>query len=141
MTTELSGPIAVYGATGYTGRLVAAEVLRRGADAVLMGRNAAKLEIVAEDLGGGVETRVAALDDAPVLREARASCAAVISCAGPFSDHGEPVLRAAIEAGIHYLDTTGEQTYIRRAFEEFGPEAQGAGVALLPAMGFDYAPG
>ena len=141
MATELSGPIAVYGATGYTGRLVAAELLRRGADAVLMGRNAAKLEIVAEDLGGRVETRVAALDDAPVLREALAPCAAVISCAGPFSVYGEPVLRAAIEAETHYLDTTGEQAYIRRAFEEFGPDAQRVGVAVVPAMGFDYVPG
>ena len=141
MATELSGPIAVYGATGYTGRLVAAEILRRGANAVLVGRNAAKLEIVAEDLGGQVQTRVAALDDAPALRDALASCAAVISCAGPFSEYGEPVLRAAIESGTHYLDTTGEQPYIRRVFEEFGPDARAAGVALLPAMGFDYVPG
>ena len=141
MASESIGPIAVYGATGYTGRLVAAEVVRRGAETVLVGRNAAKLEIVAEDLGGGVATRVAPLDDLAALREALDPCAVVISCAGPFSEHGEPVLTAAIDAGTHYLDTTGEQRYMRRVFDEFGARAQRAGVALLPAMGFDYVPG
>jgi short subunit dehydrogenase-like uncharacterized protein len=140
MASESTGPIAVYGATGYTGRLVAAELVRRGAEAVLVGRNAAKLEIVAEDLGG-VQTRVAPLDDLAALREALEPCAAVISCAGPFAEHGEPVLTAAIGAGTHYLDTTGEQRYMRRVFDEFGAQAQRARVALLPAMGFDYAPG
>ena len=51
-TPQQTGPIAVYGATGYTGRLVAAELRRRGAEFVLAGRNRAKLEILAEDLGG-----------------------------------------------------------------------------------------
>jgi short subunit dehydrogenase-like uncharacterized protein len=141
MASESTGPVAVYGATGYTGRLVAAELLRRGAEAVLVGRNPAKLEIVAEDLGGGVETRVAPLDDALALREALEPCRAVISCAGPFAEHGEPVLAAAIAAGTHYLDTNGEQRYMRRVFGEFGAEAKGAGVAVVPAMSFDYAHG
>jgi short subunit dehydrogenase-like uncharacterized protein len=140
MGAESTGTIAVYGATGYTGRLVAAELIRRGADTVLVGRNAAKLEIVAEDLGG-VATRVASLDDLAALRAALEPCAAVISCAGPFSEHGEPVLTAAIDTRTHYLDTTGEQGYMRRVFDEFGVRANRAGVALLPAMGFDYAPG
>jgi short subunit dehydrogenase-like uncharacterized protein len=141
MASESTGLIAVYGATGYTGRLVAAELLRRGAEAVLVGRNPAKLEIVAEDLGGGFETRVAPLDDAPAMREALEPCAAVISCAGPFAEHGEPVLTAALAAGTHYLDTTGEQRYMRRVFDELGTEGKGAGIAVVPAMGFDYAPG
>lgn len=141
MASEQTAPIAVYGATGYTGRLVAAELNRRGADAVLAGRNAAKLEIVAEDLGGEAATRAASLDDPKALRELLEPCAAVISCAGPFETHGEPVLSAAIDAGTHYLDTTGEQRFMRRAFDEFGPAARRAGVALIPAMGFDYVPG
>jgi short subunit dehydrogenase-like uncharacterized protein len=70
MPGELTGPIAVYGATGYTGRLAAAELVRRGVDAVLVGRSAAKLEIVAEDLGGETDTRVAELDDAAAARRA-----------------------------------------------------------------------
>jgi short subunit dehydrogenase-like uncharacterized protein len=141
MASEPSGPIAVYGATGYTGRLVAGELIRRGGAAVLAGRNAAKLEIVAEDLGGEAETRAAPLDDPQALRELLEPCEAVISCAGPFEIHGEPVLRAAIDSRTHYLDTTGEQRFMRRAFDEFGRAAADAGVALMPAMGFDYVPG
>src|SRR5919197_6288493 len=130
-TPTQAGPIAIYGATGYTGRLVAAELRRRGARAVLAGRNQAKLEIVAEDLGGDVETRPARLDDAPALRRLLEPCAAVIACAGPFRLHGEPVLAAAVEAGTHYLDTTGEQRFMRKVFEDYGPPAERAGVALL----------
>ncbi len=132
--------IAVYGATGYTGRLVAAELARRGADFVLAGRSASKLEIVAEDVGGAPTTAVE-LADAAGLRALLEPCAAVISCAGPFVDHGEPVVRAAIEASTDYLDTTGEQPFMRRVFDDHGPRAEAAGVALVPAFGFDYVPG
>jgi short subunit dehydrogenase-like uncharacterized protein len=138
---EQTGPIAVYGATGFTGRLVAAELRRRGAEFVLAGRNPAKLEILAEELGGGVDTRTVRLEDQTNLRELLEPCAAVISCAGPFRLHGEPVLAAAVAAGTHYLDTTGEQPFMRTVFEAFGGRAERAGVALVTAMGFDYVPG
>ena len=57
------GPIALYGATGYTGRLVAAELAATKADFVLSGRNRGKLESLAEELDGNVAVRAAALDD------------------------------------------------------------------------------
>lgn len=135
------GPIALYGATGYTGKLTAAELRDSKARFVLSGRNRAKLEALATELGGDVEVRPAALDDEDALAAAFDGCAAVISCAGPFARYGEPVLKAAIRAGAHYLDTTGEQTYIRLAIERWGGEARAAGVAVVPAMGFDYVPG
>lgn len=141
MADTPTGPIAVYGATGYTGRLVAAELRRRGADAVLAGRSEAKLEIVAEDLGAVVRIEAAPLDDSARLRAAFAGCTAVIACAGPFERYGEPVLEAAIASGAHYVDTTGEQSFMRRVFERHGTAAERAGVAAVPAMGFDYAPG
>src|SRR3954449_8076714 len=136
-----TGPIAVYAATGYTGRLVAAELRRRGAEFVLAGRNPAKLEILAEELGDGVETRAARLDDEAKLGELLEPCAAVISCAGPFRLHGEPVLAAAVKSRTHYLDTTGEQPFMRTVFEAYGAPAEQAGLALVTAMGFDYVPG
>jgi short subunit dehydrogenase-like uncharacterized protein len=138
---QQSGPIAVYGATGYTGRLVAAELRRRGAELVLSGRNEAKLEIVAEDLGGGMPHQAAPLDDPAALRALLEPCAAVIACAGPFTAHGEPVLAAAVDTGTHYLDTTGEQNFMRTVFDDHGEPAAAAGVALVPAMGVDYVPG
>jgi short subunit dehydrogenase-like uncharacterized protein len=139
--SPLNGPIAVYGATGFTGRLVAAELRRRGAETVLAGRSQAKLEILAEDLGGDVAVRPASLENRQALRELLEPCAAVIACAGPFRLHGEPVLAAAVDAKTHYLDTTGEQPFMRMVFEDYGPRAERAGVALVTAMGFDYVPG
>jgi short subunit dehydrogenase-like uncharacterized protein len=140
-TPQQTGPIAVYGATGYTGRLVAAELRRRGAELVLAGRSRPKLEILAEDLGGGIASREASLDEPGALIDLLAPCAAVIACAGPFRLYGEPVLAAAVEARTHYIDTTGEQPFMRKVFEDYGPGAARAGVALVTAMGFDYAPG
>jgi short subunit dehydrogenase-like uncharacterized protein len=136
-----TAPVAVYGATGYTGRLVAAELDRRGADFVLAGRSAAKLDALAAELGGRPRTAAVSLDDRAALRELLEPCAVVIACAGPFTLHGEPVVAAAVEAGIHYLDTTGEQPFIQRVFQAYGPRAESAGCALVPAMGFDYVPG
>ena len=135
------GPIALYGATGYTGRLVAAELSAADADFVLAGRNPEKLEALARELGGDVPTKPAALDDPEGLRALLEGCSAVIDCAGPFIRYGEPVLKAAVETETHYLDTTGEQPYMRMAFERYGPGAEQAGVAVIPGMGFDYVPG
>jgi short subunit dehydrogenase-like uncharacterized protein len=136
-----TGPVAVYGATGYTGQLVAEELARRGADCVLAGRNAGKLEALGSTLGGEVRTAAVSLDDAAGLRELLEPCAAVIACAGPFTQHGEPVVAAAAETGTHYLDTTGEQPFMKMVFDRYGERAAAAGGILVPAMGFDYVPG
>lgn len=134
------GPIVVYGATGYTGTLVAHELRRRGLDAVLAGRSAEKLARLADALGG-VATRAVALDDGAGLRALLADAAAVIACAGPFVRHGEPVVRAAAETGTHYVDTTGEQPFMALVRERYDAAARRSGAALVPAMGFDYVPG
>lgn len=136
-----AGPIAVYGATGYTGRLVVRELRRRGAELVLSGRSAGKLHRLADEVGDGVHVRPAPIDDRAALRHAFGDCSVVASCAGPFAGVGEPVVRAAVETGAHYLDTTGEQTFIRLVYEHFDDAARAAEVALVPAMGFDFAPG
>ena len=136
-----SGPIAVYGATGYTGRLIAAELARSGLDFVLAGRNAAKLEALAAELGTDAPLHALGTDDAAGLRKLFSGCSAVIACAGPFYLHGEPILAAAVDTGTHYLDTTGEQPFIRMALDEYGPMAAANGSAVMSGMGFDYVPG
>lgn len=140
-------PIVVYGATGFTGTLIARELRRRGLPAILAGRSADKLARLARQLAaeqpdaGTPVTRAVALDDADGLRRLLADAAAVIACAGPFARHGEPVARAAVEAGTHYVDTTGEQPFMRLLRERYDAAARAAEVALVPAMGFDYVPG
>lgn len=147
------GPIVVYGATGYTGALVARELRRRGLDMVLAGRSAEKLARLASELvevpvaaangtaAGPIATRAVGVDDDAGLHDLLADAAAVIACAGPFMQHGEPVVRAAAETGTHYVDTTGEQPFMQLVWERYDAPARAAGGALVPAMGFDYLPG
>ncbi len=139
-TPAQGGPIAIYGASGFTGGLIARELHTRGADLVLAGRNRAKLAPLSAELGGA-PVAIAPLEDGPALRELLAPCAALVACAGPFTLHGEPLLAAAAETGTHYLDTTGEQPFIKLAFDRYGARAERSGAALVPGMGFDYAPG
>jgi short subunit dehydrogenase-like uncharacterized protein len=135
-----SGPIAVYGATGLTGGLIAAELRSCGADFLIAGRDPAKLATLSERLGGAPTAAVSAADEAG-LRQMLERCAVIVACAGPFTLQGEPLLAAAAATGTHYLDTTGEQAFMRTVFERYGPRAEGTGAALVSGMGFDYAPG
>ena len=141
LLSRQTGPIAVYGATGYTGRLVVAELVKADADFIVAGRNPKKLEDLRAKFSLEAPARVAALDQPASLHELLTDCAVVVDCAGPFVRFGEPVLAAAVETETHYLDTTGEQPYMKMAFERYGPGAARAGVAVVPAMGFDYVPG
>jgi short subunit dehydrogenase-like uncharacterized protein len=131
--------VVLYGATGYTGRLVAGELHRRGVEHVLSGRDLSKLEPVGAEHGTPI--RAVALDDEAGLRDLLTDAAAVINCAGPFTLAGDALARAAIETRTHYVDSTGEQAFIQMVFERHGPAAETAGVALVPAAGFDYLPG
>ena len=140
-TGRRAGPIVVYASTGFTGRLIAAELADRGADLILAGRDRAKLEALREEIRGSARVVAAPLDDPSGLRDLLADAAVVISCAGPFTLHGEPLIEAAAATGTHYLDTTGEQPFIRAAFDRLGDAAAGSGAALVSGMGFDYAPG
>jgi short subunit dehydrogenase-like uncharacterized protein len=141
LISRQTGPIAVYGATGYTGRLVVAELLKADADFIVSGRSPEKLDALRAEFELDAPARAARLDDPASLRELLADSAVVIDCAGPFVKFGEPVLAAAVETGTHYLDTTGEQPYMKMAYERYGSGAARAGVAVVPAMGFDYVPG
>lgn len=135
-----STQIVVYGATGFTGELIARELRARGADLTLAGRNEEKLEALSAELGG-VPTAAVSLDDPAALRELLGGCSAAIGAAGPFCLHAEPLVAAAAQTGTHYLDTTGEQPFIRMVFEKYGAQAAQTGAALVSGMGFDYAPG
>jgi short subunit dehydrogenase-like uncharacterized protein len=134
--------IAVYGASGFTGGLAAAELGRRGLSPVLVGRDAERLRKAAVEAGvpdAGI--RVAGLDDPAALSAAFDDCDAVVNAAGPFALWGGPVVRAAIAAGCHYVDTSGEQGWIKDVLDTAGPAAEEAGVTVVPAMADDGGPG
>lgn len=131
--------IIIFGATGYTGRLVAERLAAQGAAPVLAGRSETSLRELAEPLG--LEWRVAdALRQNSVFALLEPGDV-LVTTVGPFVKWGEPAVRAAIAAKGVYIDSTGEPPFIRRVFEEFGPAAARAGAALLPAMGYDFVPG
>lgn len=129
--------ILVYGATGYTGKLLAAEAARRGIDVVLGGRDRGRLEGVAKQYG--FDARAVALADAKGLRDALEGVACVLHVAGPFSQTARPMVEACLARGVHYLDVTGEIEVIEALARRDG-EAHAAGVTLLPAVGFDVVP-
>lgn len=133
---------AVYGATGYTGRLVAAELAARGLPVVVCGRNPQRLSELAATLGGAdVDVAVAAADDPAALEQAFRGRASVVNCAGPFTTTGPTVVGAAIASGCHYVDTSGEQHFLHQVFDGFDATASTAGVTVAPAMAADGAPG
>ena len=132
--------IVVFGATGYTGGLIAERLAAAGVRPVLAGRSQARLEALSERLGGLDVVRADAMRANSVF-ELVDSADVLISTVGPFMKWGLPAVRAAVAAGCTYLDTTGEPEFIRRVFEEFGPPASRSGAALLTAMGYDFAPG
>ncbi|MGE7059840.1 saccharopine dehydrogenase family protein [Staphylococcus hominis] len=124
----------VYGANGYTGRLIAALAVERGQRPILAGRSAEKVAPLAAALG--LEHR--AFD----LGRARANLEdvdAVVHCAGPFAHTSAAMVDACLQTRTHYLDITGEID----VFESVGLrhiDARKAGVVLLPGAGFDVVP-
>ena len=129
--------ILIYGAYGYTGELVARELVRRQQNLVLAGRSAEKLDPVAKSLG--CTSRVVGVEDSTALDGAFRGVDAVLNCAGPFSQTALPVARACIRSGTHYLDITGEIGVFERLHALDG-QAKEAGVTLLPGVGFDVVP-
>jgi short subunit dehydrogenase-like uncharacterized protein len=137
----MAARIVLFGATGYTGALVAEALVERGARPVLAGRSEERLAALAGRLGGGLETARADVADPPSVRALVQRGDVLVSTVGPFTRFGAPAVEAALDAGAHYLDCTGESAFIRRVFDEWGPRAREAGVVLLTAMGYDWAPG
>jgi short subunit dehydrogenase-like uncharacterized protein len=137
----MAGRIVLFGATGYTGRLVAHSLVGRGAQPVLAARNERTLAELAEELGGGLETHIADVSRPETVRALVEKGDVLVTTVGPFLKYGEPAVEAAIDAGAHYIDSTGEPPFIRRVFEEWGPRAERAGCGLLTAFGYDYVPG
>ena len=133
--TEKSRTVAVFGASGHTGRFVIAELLRRGLAPLAVARDSGKLEALGLKDRGGLTAR-ATIDDPVSLDRAFANAAAVINCAGPFLDTANAVATAAIRSRIHYLDVTAEQPSAQATFETFDSAARKTGTMVLPATAF-----
>ena len=131
--------VVVYGATGFTGRLVCAELARRKVSFAIAGRDRPRLTRLAASLPAQPQVLEASLDDRAQLEAAIARGKVVLACAGPFARLGAPVREAALATGRHYLDITGEASYMMETHER-DAEAKKRGVALVNAVGFDVVP-
>ncbi|MGB3721213.1 MAG: saccharopine dehydrogenase NADP-binding domain-containing protein [Pacificimonas sp.] len=130
----MSGDLIFYGAYGYTGRLVTERAVQLGLSPVLAGRDAAKVERLADEHG----LRWRAFDAGDAAAEL-GDAAAVLNMAGPFSQTAMPMVDACLATGTHYVDITGEIS-VFEALHARDNEAGAAGVVLLPGAGFDVVP-
>lgn len=136
--------VVLYGATGITGTLTARRLASKNFPFAIAGRSEEKLARLRDQLAaGGVrpEVRVADMTDRQALERAFAGSRVVVSAAGPFIHSGEHVLGAAIDAGAHYLDTSGEQAFMRLAYGKYDERARSRGVCAVPGYAFEIALG
>jgi short subunit dehydrogenase-like uncharacterized protein len=120
----------LYGATGRTGTLIAEEAVARGHRPTLAGRDPERLRLLAERLE--LPWAAGAAADLPRLL---GDASLVLLAAGPFGTTSPPVLRACLDAGVHYLDIANEVP-VATAVLAADTEARRRGVTVLPAVGF-----
>jgi len=123
----------VYGATGFSGRAIAARLRDAGHEVVLAGRNPARLREMAAILD--TPYRVFGLGEAGPIEHGLADIRVVVHAAGPFAETAGPMIGACIRTGTHYLDLAGEWPVFALA-QQRGPEAADTGTMLMPGVGF-----
>lgn len=129
--------VMLYGASGYTGTLIAREAARQGLRPILAGRSAGKLAALSSELG--LTTRAFDLADPAALGQQLAGVSVLLNASGPFKRTADPLASACIEHGVHYLDLAGEVPEFE-ALAARDSAARQAGVMLLPGVGFGVVP-
>ncbi|KVH54884.1 saccharopine dehydrogenase [Burkholderia sp. MSMB1072] len=130
----MSKTLMIYGAYGYTGELVVREAVRQGMRPIIAGRDAKKLEPLADAFG--LETRAFEVAKAKANLE---NVAVVLNCAGPFSTTAVAFVEACIASHVHYVDITGEIPVFQFCHAQ-DARAADAGIVLCPGAGFDIVP-
>ena len=137
--------VIVYGASGYTGRLICEYLREFGIPFTAAGRDGAKVKASMEANVPGIETadyEVAEVGhDVASLTELFRGADVVCNTVGPFSTHGPEVVEACLAAGVHYLDTTGEQDWLITCDEKYGSDFADAGLLLSPGLAHMYTTG
>lgn len=137
MTNPNDSNWIIYGANGYTGELIAREAVRLGLKPTLAGRNRAKVEALAQELGLGY--KAFGLDNVDAVSKQLQGFKLVMHCAGPFSATSKPMMEACIKAGAHYLDITGEIAVFELA-QSLNSQAEKSLCCALSGVGFDVIP-
>jgi short subunit dehydrogenase-like uncharacterized protein len=132
--------VLVFGATGFSGRMVVEQLVERGIPVRIAARSQEKLEQLS-DRFGGLDIALADVAHPGTVARAAAGTELMVTTVGPYTSSGHVAAEAALAAGVPYIDITGEPGWLRRVFGEFGPRAAAKGLAMLPAFGYDYVPG
>jgi len=137
--------VIVYGATGFTGRLVA-EYLQRtyGAEGdvrwAMAGRDMGKLRAVAAEIGANAPLIAADAGDPNALDALAHRARVIITTVGPYQLYGEPVLAACIRAGADYVDLCGEPNWMAAMIAKYEAPAKASGARIVFSCGFDSIP-
>ncbi|GAA2640104.1 DUF5938 domain-containing protein [Paractinoplanes durhamensis] len=138
-------PVVVYGASGYTGRLICEYLREYNVPFVAAGRDEGKLDASMRQNVAGIETAdyeiVEVTHDTKELTELFRGASVVCNTVGPFSVYGPEVVEACLAAGTHYLDTTGEQDWMITCDEKYGSDFAAAGLLLAPGIAQMYTTG
>ena len=141
--SERQYEIILYGASGFTGELVAAYLSEAHADLrwAIAGRNQQKLEALRLRLGlPELPIVIADSHDTEALKSMVQQTRTVISTVGPYAQYGTPLLEACAREGTHYCDLTGEAQWMAGVFEQINPIAKDSGARLVHCCGFDSIP-
>jgi len=132
--------ILLLGATGYTGQRVLRELLARGQAPTLVGRTRTKMLALADRLEAELPVAEVEVTSTADLARLLEPSDVVLSTVGPFLQLGMATVTAAAQAGAHYLDSSGEGSFVRRVFE-LDAVAAAHRATVVPAFGYDYVPG
>ena len=125
--SERQFEIVLYGASGFTGQLVAEYLAQHHPDLkwAIAGRNGGKLEALRNTLGQpALPILIADSDDGPALTAMVQQARVVITTVGPYARHGSPLLEACAREGTHYCDLTGEAQWLAEVYERVDPIAR-----------------
>ncbi|EHP42676.1 hypothetical protein OR16_12595 [Cupriavidus basilensis OR16] len=138
-------PVVVYGASGYTGRLVCEYLREYGIPFIAAGRSADKLHAAMTSNVPGIETAdyevVEVQHNTEALTELFRGASVVLNTVGPFAKFGPEVVQACLAAKCHYTDTTGEQDWLITLDEQYGAKFAQAGLLLSPGLAQMYTTG
>lgn len=145
MSSSNKKPVVVYGASGYTGRLVCEYLREYGIPFIAAGRSGEKIHAAMKSNVAGIETAsyevVEVLHTAEALTELFRGASVVLNTVGPFAKFGREVVEACLAAKCHYTDTTGEQDWLIALDERYGAKFAAAGLLLSPGLAQMYTTG
>jgi short subunit dehydrogenase-like uncharacterized protein len=138
-------PVVVYGASGYTGRLVCEYLRELGVPFIAAGRSRERVKEAMERHVPGIETasyEVAEVEHSTeALTRLFSGARVVCNTVGPFARHGHEAVKASLAAGCHYIDTTGEQDWVMACDQTYGERMAAKGLLLSPGIAQMYSTG